>query len=124
MKAKKRNLFVETSRASDVVMIYVKLIYLLTDVKFESLFDEGVGASPGPVVLFQNEDFLSRLGHEGGGGETTDPGPHHDRVQSIRDRLGLEVLTQNFISRLWVWVHGRRFGQFRCKGRFRFGFVK
>jgi hypothetical protein len=67
-------------------------------------------------VLLEDENLLSGLGHDGGGGEAADAAADDDRVQIFWNFFGVETLLQdgvafllssNFVKPVLLRRHGR-----------------
>lgn len=56
----------------------------LTNVKLKALLCESVAASSGPIVLLQNQDFLSHFGQQHRKSEPTNPTADDDGIQVVR----------------------------------------
>lgn len=79
-----------------------KWAVLLTDIKLKALLSERVAAASSPVMLLQNQDFLSNFGQQHREPESTNPTADDDGVQVLRYFTGQETWRkqrQNFNQR-------------------------
>lgn len=74
-------------------MIFVckKYALILTDIKLKALLSERVAASSGPIVLLQNQNFLSNFGQQHPKAQSTDPTADDNGIQVCRYFTGQET---------------------------------
>lgn len=63
--------------------MFLKTAILLTDIKLKALLAERVAASSGPVVLLQDQHFLSHFGQQHSEPQASDPAADDDGIQVL-----------------------------------------
>lgn len=74
--------YINENKAKDIV---------LTNIKLKALLGERVAASSGPVVLFQNQNFLSYFGQQHRKPQPSDSTADDDGIQVVRYFTGQET---------------------------------
>lgn len=65
--------------------------FLLTNIKLEALLSERVATSTGPIVLLQDQDFLSNFGQQHSKSKATNTAANDDSIQVLRYFTGQET---------------------------------